>query len=88
MHYSTPLFNNVPTHTTVDFACGLRAGSTVTCVRRQDQLPLFSYNIYYSTTNTAMGCTDTSVKGTKLIFAECNNYRITLTASRAVPACQ
>ena len=67
MHYSTPLFNNVPTHTTVDFACGLRAGSTVTCVRRQDQLPLFSYNIYYSTTNTAMGCTDTSVKGTKLI---------------------
>ena len=34
----TPLFNNVPTHVTVDFACVLRAGSTVTCVRRQSQL--------------------------------------------------
>ena len=30
MRYSTPLFNNVPTHVTVDFACVLRAGSTVT----------------------------------------------------------
>ena len=38
MRYSTPLFNNVPTYVTVDFACVLRAGSAVTCVRRQSQL--------------------------------------------------
>ena len=35
MRYSTPLFNNVPTHVTVDFACALHAGSTVS---RQGQL--------------------------------------------------
>ena len=29
---------HVPTHVTVDFACALHAGSTVTCVSRQGQL--------------------------------------------------
>ena len=49
-----PLFNNVPTHVTVDFACVVRAGSTVTCVRRQSQLDTIVHLQYY-TTNAAMG---------------------------------
>ena len=75
MHYSTPLFNNVPTHVTVDFACALCAGSTVTCVyiMRQGQLDTIVQLQYlfqhYKCSHGMKLCAQTTfVKVTKLIL--------------------
>ena len=73
MHYSTPLFNNVPTHVTVDFACVLRAVSTVTCVRRQIQLDTivqlqYLFQHYKCSYRMKLYAQTTFVKVTKLIL--------------------
>ena len=73
MRYSTQLLNNVPTHVTVDFACVLRAGSTVTCVRRQSQLDTIVQLQYlfqhYKCSYGLKFCAQTTfVKVTKLIL--------------------
>ena len=85
MCYSTPLFNNVPTHVTVDFACALCAGSTVTCVRRQGQLDTIVQLQYlfqhYKCSHGMKLCAQTTfVKVTKLIL-QCIGVIINITHS-------
>ena len=78
MRYSTPLFNNVPTHVTVDFACVLRAGSTVTYVRRRSQLDTivqlqYLFQHYKCSYGMKLCAQTTFVKVTRLIL-QCYRY--------------